>query len=86
MMKAPYVSLVNLLAGAEIFPDFLTRRCPAQAMADRILTWLDDPAELAQTRRRLQDLKDKVAIPGACERAAEYIAAVLRARSACAAA
>src|SRR5262249_53137135 len=31
--KSPYISLVNLLIGKEIFPEFLTDRCEAKAIA-----------------------------------------------------
>jgi lipid-A-disaccharide synthase len=73
--RCRYISLVNLLAGKELFPEFLTRQCPAEAMAVRLLHLLNDRpaylglcAELAQLRRR-------VAIPGACDRAAGLILA-----------
>src|SRR5262249_16687873 len=41
--KARYISLVNLLANEELFPEFLTTSCPAPAMADQILKWLNTP-------------------------------------------
>lgn len=86
MMKAPYVSLVNLLAGEELFPEFLTSKCPGEAMADRISNWLDHPSELAEVRARLSVLKEKAAQPGACKQFAEYVASVIGARNARAAA
>jgi len=71
--KCPYITLVNLLADREIYPEFLTDRSPANEMAERILEWLRDPAKVQETRRQLQAVKDQVAIPGACERAARFI-------------
>jgi lipid-A-disaccharide synthase len=71
--RSRYISLVNLLADEELFPEFLTRRCPAEAMAQRIVDWLNHPEDLARVRSRLMELKSNVAIPGACARTAEFI-------------
>jgi lipid-A-disaccharide synthase len=72
-----YISLVNLLAGREIYPEFLTDRCEADAMSAHILRWLNDPMAYADVRAELRTLRRKVAEPGACERAARYIVADL---------
>jgi lipid-A-disaccharide synthase len=77
-MKVPYISLVNLLAKRELFPEFLCDRCPSEEMARHILTWLDD-AEAYRTRRDgLDALCNEVAVPGACERTADCILDTLR--------
>jgi lipid-A-disaccharide synthase len=72
-MKCEFITLVNLLAGREIYPEFLTDRNPAQGVAEKVLAWLDDPAGLEATRAALMDVKDRVARPGACERAARLL-------------
>jgi lipid-A-disaccharide synthase len=72
-MTSRYISLVNLLAGRELFPEFLTDRCEAGAVGGHVLRWLDDPAAYEQVCRELADLRARVARPGACERAARYI-------------
>ena len=45
-------------------------------MADQALDWLDDPAKRAAASRRLADLRDRVAVPGASARAAERVVEV----------
>jgi lipid-A-disaccharide synthase len=72
-MTTRYISLVNLLADKELFPEFLTDRCEADAVSGHVLRWLEDAAAYAQIRRELADLRDRVARPGACERAARYV-------------
>jgi lipid-A-disaccharide synthase len=68
-----WISLVNLLADEELFPEFLTMQCPAEAIANKLETWLtDEPARLS-LQESLRRLRERVAEPGACERAAEYI-------------
>jgi lipid-A-disaccharide synthase len=66
----PYISLVNLLAGRELYPEFLTTRCPSEKMASHILRWLDEPHTYQALRGELMALRDRVCVPGACERAA----------------
>jgi len=72
-MKAPCISLVNLLAGKEIFPEFLRDRCEAPAIAGHVLSWLNDGAAYETVRGQLGELRERFASPGACERAARYI-------------
>jgi lipid-A-disaccharide synthase len=70
---APYISLVNMLAGAELFPEYLTDRCEAEAIARHVLRWLNEPETYLQIRRQLAELHAKVGEPGACERAARFV-------------
>lgn len=83
---SPYISLVNLLAGKEVYPEFLTDRCEARAMAGHVLGWLREPASYAALQGELTALRERVAEPGACARAADFLLAALqsgsRARSA----
>jgi lipid-A-disaccharide synthase len=72
-IKAPYISLVNLLAGRDIFPEFLTDRCEAEAISRHLLTWLNDSEAYEASRRELAELRERVARPGACARVAEYV-------------
>ena len=37
LMTSPYLSLVNLLAGEELFPEYLTDRCEAEAVSGHLL-------------------------------------------------
>lgn len=78
LKKSRYISIVNLLADAEVFPEFVTSRCPGSAMAKQILDWLDCPTSLYERRRRLLELKERAAIGGACSQTAEYIVNAIR--------
>jgi lipid-A-disaccharide synthase len=81
-MKTPYISLVNLLAGKELFPEFLTDRCEAEPISRHILRWLNEPEVYEKSCQELAELKRRVAEPGACERAARFILSKLLRRSA----
>ncbi len=68
-----YISLVNLLAGRELYPEFLARKCPSEEMARRLLHWLEDRAAYEALCGELAALRERVAVPGACDRAAAAI-------------
>ena len=80
LVKVPYISLVNLLAEKELYPEFATDRCESAAVAEHVLSWLNDPAKYAALCQELTALRDRVAEPGACERAAQYIVYALAER------
>ncbi|GIW82664.1 MAG: lipid-A-disaccharide synthase [Gemmatales bacterium] len=77
-----FISLVNLLADEEIFPEFLTDRCEAMRVAEHINRWLSDPAAYQEQCAQLRRLRDRVAVPGACARAARFILQTLGHREA----
>lgn len=76
-IKARYITLVNLLADAELMPEYLTARDEAPELVRWARTWLDDPAARAQAIGALKALRDQVARPGASQRAADRIVAAL---------
>jgi lipid-A-disaccharide synthase len=80
-MTCKYISLVNLLAEEEVFPEFLTRHDNPDQLAAPIIRWLRDPSAYRASVEKLQILKNRVAVPGACERAAAFLAADLRANA-----
>jgi lipid-A-disaccharide synthase len=71
--KVPFIALPNLLAKRELFPEFLTSGCRAEGMANYIVTWLNDAAAYDRLCAELAALRDRVAIPGACARAARSV-------------
>ena len=76
-ITSKYISLVNLLAGRELFPEFLTDRCEAEAISGRVLRWLNEPVAYEEVCDDLARLREQVALPGASERAAGLIVAEL---------
>ncbi len=77
LRTCPYISLVNLLAQRELFPEFLSHRDESEAVAGRVLHWLNDEAAYRMVCAELAALKDRVAEPGSCNRAAGFILEVL---------
>ena len=73
LVKLPYFTLVNLLAGAELFPEIATSRDESERIVGHILGWLNNPLRHAEVVGRIAALRDRVAVPGACDRAAEFL-------------
>ena len=74
MKRCEYVSLVNLLADEELFPEFAETADEHREIAERVIGWLERPAERDALVAKLRALRDRVAVPGAVERAAEFLA------------
>ena len=64
-IKAKYISLVNLLADEEVFPEYLTWRDASPELVRWALAWLDETEERAKATRSLEALRRRVAHPGA---------------------
>lgn len=82
LLNVKYVTLVNLLADAEVYPEYAGSSDRSAEVAGHVLTWLDDPAALAARVDQLRAVRDAVARPGACDRAAEFLLAGHTARAA----
>lgn len=73
LMDTKYFTLVNLLANREVYPEFGTCRDRTAELADRLLNWLNNPKEHARCVEELRTLRNEVARPGACDRAADFL-------------
>jgi lipid-A-disaccharide synthase len=82
LIEAHYISLVNLLAEREIFPEFLSEDNEAEAISARLLQWLEDEGPYERLHAELGALRAAVARPGACRRAAAFILEALQKSSA----
>jgi lipid-A-disaccharide synthase len=82
LVKLPFFTLVNLLAGEELFPEIATARDESDRIAGHVLGWLNDAARYGELTGRIAALRDRVAVPGACDRAAAFLLAAGAARAA----
>jgi len=68
-----YITLVNLLANEEVFPEFLTSVDQSEHVADHVIDWLANPLKHSAASEKIVALRDRVALPGACDRAADFL-------------
>src|SRR5262249_17044846 len=80
LVKLPYFTLVNLLDGEELFPEIATARDESDQISGHVLRWLTNPAERDAVVARIAALRDRVAVPGACDRAAAFLLGALGGR------
>lgn len=73
LKKCKYISLVNLLAEEEVFPEFVHHKCQGKNMAKVCLDWLAHPEKIDALQQKLALLRRKWAIPGATARAAKLL-------------
>ncbi len=73
LIKVPFISLVNLLAEKELYPEHATHSDDPAPVAGPILRWLNDPAARAAVVGQLHALTAREARPGACDRAAAFL-------------
>ncbi len=75
IVTVKYLAMPNLLADAVVMPEFVQDAVTPEALAGALCELLQDPAKLAASRARLQDVARQLGTPGAARRAA---AAILR--------
>jgi lipid-A-disaccharide synthase len=80
LLTTKYITLVNLLADKMLYPEFVGARCEAIGVAREVLRWLNDDRAHADICRELLALRERAALPGACDRAARRILGVYEGR------
>jgi lipid-A-disaccharide synthase len=68
-----YISLVNLLANDELFPEYTPTVFDPEPIVGPLVRWLREPEARAEVVGQLRRLREQAAVPGACGRAADVI-------------
>ena len=74
LVKVPYVSLVNIVAGEEVVRELLQEEAKAEDIAAELLRILDDSGYNQQIQRGLVAVKEKMGAPGCSIRVAKMAA------------
>nr|WP_321514629.1 lipid-A-disaccharide synthase [uncultured Pseudodesulfovibrio sp.] len=73
LVNVDHISLPNLIAGHEIYPEYIQKDACANTLAQAASRWLDDPTEYDRVKQELIKLRTMVGEPGAPLRAAQII-------------
>ena len=73
VVKLPHVGLPNIVAGGEVAPELLQEALTPGRLAGLLGEWLDRPEKLAERRRMLARVRERLGEPGASRRAAEWL-------------
>lgn len=73
LVQVPYLSMVNILAGEKVVPEFLQSRVDPDVLADAALHLMRQPKARNRMRARLKEVSRSLGQPGASRRAAEAV-------------
>jgi lipid-A-disaccharide synthase len=77
LVRTPFFSMVNLIAGRQVVPELVQREFTPARVAEETLQFLRSPDKAEMTRRGLAEVRERLGPPGAVERAADIIAAMI---------
>ena len=80
LVRIPFLGISNILAGREIIREFLQDAAEPAALADELLSMLNNPAKRAEQQAEFRQVIAGLGSGGACERAAGAILAELTPR------
>lgn len=78
IIHVPYISMANILAGAELAPELIQHQATPMRVAAAARGLLEDPRKYRALRAQLAALRDRLGRPGAAQRAAEAVLRDLR--------
>jgi lipid-A-disaccharide synthase len=78
IVSVPYLAMPNLLAGEQIFPEFVQRAATAENIAHAALELLRDEARRQAVKAKLEKVVASLGGPGANARAADAIISLLK--------
>jgi lipid-A-disaccharide synthase len=76
-VRVPHFAMVNLIAGREVVPEIIQREFTAERVAAEALSLLSSPARIRQMQSDLDEVRERLGLSGASERAADVVAAYL---------
>src|SRR5579871_756725 len=77
LVRTPMFAMVNLIAAKRVVPELVQKDFTPECLANEVTLLLDSPESLAEMRRGLAEVREKLGPPGAVERAADIIAGML---------
>ncbi len=77
LVRTPFFAMVNLIAERKVVPELVQDRFTPEGVAAETLRLLEDPKAREELRCGLAEVRRKLGPPGAIERAAGHIAALL---------
>jgi len=80
LVKLPYLSMVNVLAGEKVVPEFLQGAAEPERLARAALQILRNPKGAETMAFRIREVAKKLGGPGAAARAAEEVEDAIRTR------
>jgi lipid-A-disaccharide synthase len=77
LVKTPFVAMVNLIAGKRVVPELIQDDFTPERVAAEAEKLLGSPQAREDMRRELRQVRERLGPPGAIDRAADIIAAMI---------
>jgi lipid-A-disaccharide synthase len=77
LVRTAHFAMVNLIAGREVVPELIQKDFTPEKVAAQTLRLLRDPVAVSAMRADLAEVRSRLGPPGAAERAADAITALL---------
>jgi lipid-A-disaccharide synthase len=77
LVRTSYFSMVNLIAERRVVPELIQKDFTPPKVAEEVLRLLNDPRAREELRVGLAEVRKRLGLPGAVDRAADAIAALL---------
>jgi lipid-A-disaccharide synthase len=78
LVRTPMFAMVNLIAGKKVVPELVQKDFTPERVAREAARLLDSPEACEEMRQGLAEVRTKLGPPGAIDRAADIIAAMLK--------
>jgi lipid-A-disaccharide synthase len=82
VVRIPHIAMVNIIANQLLVPEFVQHRARPAAVAGALLELLRDDGRCDEMKAGLRRVADQLGPPGAVERAADAVEAMLKATAA----
>lgn len=73
LLKIPHIGMPNIIAGKEIVPELIQYQATGLKISEKAIDLLESPEKLAQIKRELQIVREKLGGEGAVKRAAQLV-------------
>lgn len=77
VVRVKYLAMPNLMAGEEVFPEFIQNAATPENIARAALELLESPGKRAAIRAKLAHVVASLGVPGASRRAADVVAELI---------
>ncbi len=70
LVRVPYIAMPNIILGEQVVPELIQERLTAESVADELRRILDDGVHAHGVSERLAEVRRRLVVPGAAQRAA----------------
>jgi lipid-A-disaccharide synthase len=79
-VRAPYIGLVNIIAGKEVAPEMLQEKARSKKLSKKVLEIINNEEKMLRMKEELQKVKEALGEKGAAKKAAKVIEGFIKTR------